>query len=57
MEKDADGRLWHLLEPGSPAPGEGERVEATVDAAFRGVMRELHTGLSMALQLSSDRAE
>jgi len=47
MEKDADGRLWHLLEPGSPAPGEGERVEATVDAAFRGVMRELHTGLHL----------
>jgi len=47
MEKDADGRLWHLLEPGLTVPSEGEVVEAAVDAAFRGVMRELHTGLHL----------
>ena len=47
MEKDADGRLWHLLEPGLTVPSEGEVVEAAVDAGFRGVMRELHTGLHL----------
>lgn len=45
IEKAAEGQIWHLLEPGTAIPHEGAQAEATVDAAFRGVMRELHTGL------------
>src|SRR5215469_8149622 len=36
----ADGKLWHLL-AGSVEPS--GRVEAVVDPAFRGTMRQLHT--------------
>jgi misacylated tRNA(Ala) deacylase len=45
MEKRAGGVLWHVLAPGASMPQPGVPAEAAVDAAFRGVMRELHTGL------------
>lgn len=45
MKTSADGVLWHVLAPGPAVPQPGVSVEAAVDAAFRGVMRELHTGL------------
>lgn len=45
MEKSPDGVLWHVLAPGAAVPRPGAPAEAAVDAAFRGVMRELHTGL------------
>lgn len=37
----ADGKLWHLLDGEAQATGV---VEAAVDAGFRHVMRQLHTG-------------
>lgn len=37
----ADGKLWHLLDGEAQATGV---VEAVVDAGFRRVMRQLHTG-------------
>ena len=45
----AGGQLWHLL--AAPAEIAGA-VEATVDQAFRQIMRELHTGLHLVNALA-----